>query len=125
MPVSLSIGAIGFSFLPSGWSSFKNCSLDITNTNSSISADYRYSYSHVSLALILVMQFVVCIGISIIPFILISEVFPFRLRSMLCSITTASRYIFAAISSKLYYNIEMWLSLPGSAAFYGFISLTG
>lgn len=44
---------------------------------------------------------------------------------MLCSISTADRYIFAAISTKMYYNIETWLTLPGAAAFYGFISLTG
>lgn len=27
--------------------------------------------------------------------------------------------------TKSYYNIEMWLTLPGAIAFYGFISLIG
>lgn len=49
----------------------------------------------------------------------------YRLRSMLCSITTADRYVFSAISTKVFYNIETWLSLPGAAAFYGFISFAG
>lgn len=44
---------------------------------------------------------------------------------MLVSIVSGIRYIFGAISTKLYYNIELWLTLPGAAAFYGFVSLAG
>lgn len=44
---------------------------------------------------------------------------------MFCSIITGVRYILAAVSTKLYYNIEMWLSLSGAAVFYGLISLIG
>lgn len=44
---------------------------------------------------------------------------------MLLSIISGFRYIFVAFSTKLYYNIELWLSLPGAAAFYGLITLIG
>lgn len=74
----LFLGSIGFSFFPSGWSSFKNSADVIETRNISIASEYINTYSHVSLGLIMIMQFVVCIGISIIPFILTSEVFPFK-----------------------------------------------
>ncbi|XP_055299314.1 facilitated trehalose transporter Tret1-like [Sitodiplosis mosellana] len=128
------LSAIGFTFFPStDWSSFEMASpssaSNSTITSSSMNAtalrESVGNYSYLALALILIMQFAVNSGISMVPFILISEVFPFKLRSMLCSITTTDRYIFVAISSKIYYNIETWFSLPGAAAFYGFISLTG
>lgn len=44
---------------------------------------------------------------------------------MLLSIISGCRYIFVAFSTKLYYNIESWLSIPGAAAFYGVITLFG
>lgn len=48
-----------------------------------------------------------------------------RLRSFLCGITLAIRYFIAAISTKLYYIVEVWLTLPGTILFYGIISLIG
>lgn len=48
-----------------------------------------------------------------------------RSRSFLCGIATANQYILASIAAKTYYNIEMWLTLPGSTLFYGCISLFG
>lgn len=44
---------------------------------------------------------------------------------MLLSIVHGCRYIFVAFSTKLYYNVETWLSVPGAAAFYGLITLIG
>ncbi|XP_055326876.1 facilitated trehalose transporter Tret1-like [Sitodiplosis mosellana] len=97
----------------------------MSQANSMIIRDSIGDYNYLPLALLLIMQFFVKIGVTTIPLLLTGEVLPFKLRSMLCSISTADRYIFTAISTKMYYNIETWFSLPGAAAFYGFISLTG
>lgn len=51
--------------------------------------------------------------------------FFFRSRSFLCGIAAANRYVLATVATKTYYNIEMWLSLPGAIGFYGFISFIG
>lgn len=51
--------------------------------------------------------------------------FSFRVRSILCGAAAANRYIFAAIATKSYYNIELWLSLPGSMVLYGTLSFIG
>lgn len=81
-------GAIGFTFIPSTrWSSFQiplpsnasnNSAIALTNSTAAsahVSVGY---YSYLVLALILIMQFAVNIGISIVPFMLIGEVFPFK-----------------------------------------------
>lgn len=83
------------------------------------------NYSYLALVLILVMQFASNVGVANVAFMLIGEVFPFQFRAMLVSIVSGVRYLFGAISTKMYYNIEMWLSLPGAAAFYGCVSLVG
>lgn len=44
---------------------------------------------------------------------------------MLSGIAVGCRYVFASIATKTYYDIEMWLSLPGATLFYGAISLIG
>lgn len=49
----------------------------------------------------------------------------FRLRSFLCGLTLALRYVFAALATKTYYNVEMWLSLPGVILFYAVIGAIG
>lgn len=51
--------------------------------------------------------------------------FIFRSRTFLCGIATANQYVLASIATKTYYDIEMWLSLPGAILFYGVISLIG
>lgn len=49
----------------------------------------------------------------------------FRLRSFLCGLTLAIRYGLAALATKSYYNLELWLTMPGAILFYGIISLIG
>lgn len=49
----------------------------------------------------------------------------FRMRSFLCGLTLASSYILASIATKTYYNLEMWLSLPGAILVYGLNSVIG
>lgn len=51
--------------------------------------------------------------------------FAFRSRTFLCGIATANQYVVASIATKTYYDVEMWLSLPGAILFYGIISLIG
>lgn len=43
----------------------------------------------------------------------------------MCGISLALRYFIAAISTRLYYDIELWLTLSGAILFYGIISFIG
>lgn len=96
-----------------------------TEMNSATVSESVGNYSYLALVLILIMQFALNVGVSNVAFIFIGEVFPFQFRAMLVSIVCGIRYVFGAISTKMYYNIELWLSLPGAAAFYGCVSLVG
>lgn len=77
----IGLGVFGFVFLPSGFSSFdiasNNATLgNLTNFGATRESIGRYSY--LPLALILIMQFFITIGITTIPSLLTSEVFPFK-----------------------------------------------
>lgn len=48
-----------------------------------------------------------------------------RTRSFLCGIATANHYLVASLITKTYYNIEIWLSLPGAILFYAVIGVIG
>lgn len=77
----IGLGIFGFVFLPSGFSSFDIASNNATLVNSTDFSDIRKSighYSYLPLALILIMQFFITIGITTIPQLLTSEVFPFK-----------------------------------------------
>ncbi|XP_031634375.1 facilitated trehalose transporter Tret1-like [Contarinia nasturtii] len=121
---SFGLGIYGYVFCPPGWSSFQDNPEEAPikyNYIRSVVGDYGY----LALALILVMQFATKIGVSGLPHIYVSEVFPLKSRTFLCGIVTANQYVVAAIATKTYYNVETWLSLPGAIIFYGIISLTG
>lgn len=73
------LGAFGFSFLPSGVTSFNTISIsNEMSTNVTISHESIGNYNYLPLALLLIMQFFVTIGITTIPFMLTGEVFPFK-----------------------------------------------
>lgn len=48
-----------------------------------------------------------------------------RLRSVLCDLATTFIGGFDAIATKAYFDVELWLSLPGATLFYGLITLIG
>lgn len=48
-----------------------------------------------------------------------------RMRSLLCGVSLASSYVLASIATKTYYNLEMWLSLPGAILLFGLNSVIG
>lgn len=70
-------GIYGFILLPSGWTSFRKYPFE-----SSDKFDYIRGvvgdYGYIALALMLVMQFATKIGVSGLPHIFVSEVFPFK-----------------------------------------------
>lgn len=49
----------------------------------------------------------------------------YRSRSFMCGIVIGVRYIFSTTSTKVYFNIEEWLSLPGAMCFYATVCLAG
>lgn len=57
--------------------------------------------------------------------ILIHEKYPFRIRSIAIGTAAAMNFVFAFVSKKTYYNLEMALSMPGVSLLYCAISCVG
>lgn len=75
---SSKLGIYGFKFFPSGWSSFEPHSNITSHSNSEYMQEVVGNYSYFALAMFLIMQFFICYGVSSIPNIMMSEVFPFK-----------------------------------------------
>ncbi|PSN58488.1 hypothetical protein C0J52_00818, partial [Blattella germanica] len=59
------------------------------------------------------------------PWMLLSEVFPFRTRGLSGGVSAAGCYVFLFLSSKTYLDVERSFSLAGGFLFYGAISCVG
>lgn len=120
----IGLGIYGNIFFPPNWTSFKNPN-DSSVPNFQLIQNIVGNYGHLAFALMFFMYFFTSVGLYAVPTLIHAEVFPFKLRSFLTGVTLALRYLIAAISTKLYYNIEIWLTLSGAILFYGIVSLIG
>lgn len=118
------LGTYGFTFFPLGWTSFKK---DPNEPPIDFAAIQKKggNYSYLIPLIFMIMRFLSKTSIDCMTSMYVGEIFPFRLRSFLCGIAIASDYLLLSISTKIYYNIELWLSLPGANLFYGLIGFIG
>uniref|UniRef100_A0A1B6CBG1 Major facilitator superfamily (MFS) profile domain-containing protein n=3 Tax=Clastoptera arizonana TaxID=38151 RepID=A0A1B6CBG1_9HEMI len=65
------------------------------------------------------------LGLSVIPWMYLSEIFPFRGRGAATGITASVNYLFGFIVTKTFFGIKETLSLAGTFIFYGSITLLG
>lgn len=134
------VGAYGLIFLPSGLNSFHHEESHFETTTDAI--------AYIPLISIYVMQFATSFA-TCTPNLLLSELFPFkwviqriifvvrencsekkywsihRSRALATGIAASTNYFWAFLGTKLYYNFEMSMSLPGTVIFFGFIGVLG
>lgn len=82
-------------------------------------------YLWVPLTLLLAGAFFAHIGIRIIPWMLIGEVFPVNVRSAASGLSSGIGYIFAFLSNKMFLPMLSTLTLPGTFWFYSAVALIG
>ncbi|XP_052868649.1 facilitated trehalose transporter Tret1-like [Anopheles cruzii] len=111
----LCLAVYAFNALPAGWTSF-----DVHTDMSHVS-----SKGYIPMVLFFMLAFFTSVGVLPVPWILLSEVFPFRNRSLACGITAALHYVMSFVTTKTYFNLESALSLPGVILFYGVMGLIG
>lgn len=126
---------MGFIQLPSGISSFDRSQSNEAEIN-----------SFLPLAVFISWTFFSNIGVIALPWMLLSEVFPFkyvkstifytirtnvdtffsnRSRGVATGLAAATNYILAFAATKSYYNLETTLSMPGVSLLYGIIGFLG
>lgn len=64
-------------------------------------------------------------GVVLVPFVMMSELFPFKSRCFATGITSAFGYIIGFVATKSFFNLESLLSLPTALTIYGAIGAVG
>uniref|UniRef100_A0A1B0DJE9 Major facilitator superfamily (MFS) profile domain-containing protein n=1 Tax=Phlebotomus papatasi TaxID=29031 RepID=A0A1B0DJE9_PHLPP len=106
----LALGFYAFTTLPANWSSFdKHIDSEITGTGT------------FPMIVFFAVSFFTSFGIAAIPWMLLSEVFPFKSRGLATGITAALNYVLAFLTTKTYLNVERSMGLHGAAWLYGSI----
>lgn len=82
-------------------------------------------YSWIPLTLLLGSAFLSHIGIRLLPWMLIGEVYPGRIRGVASGITGGTSYIFGFLANKLFLTMITNLTLPGTFLLYSFVSIIG
>ncbi|XP_058448099.1 facilitated trehalose transporter Tret1-like [Malaya genurostris] len=111
----LSLAIYAFNVFPPGWTSF-DVHKEVNTAN---------GLNYVPMVLFFLLAFATSVGVQPVPWILLSEVFPFKSRSLACGITAALNYIMTFITTKTYFNLENSFSLPGVILFYGICGSIG
>lgn len=111
----LSLAVYAFNVFPPGWSS--SDAHDSVNTANGL--------NYLAMFLFFTLAFATSVGVLPVPWILLSEVFPFKNRSLACGITAALNYAMTFVTTKTYFNLENSFSLPGVILFYGICGAIG
>lgn len=89
-----------------------------------ISVESEEMIRFIPLILLTILRFF-STGILLIPFMMMSELFPFKSRSFSTGITAAVGCITAFGATKSFYNLKNWFTLPGTFLVYGMIGAIG
>lgn len=82
-------------------------------------------YLWIPLTLIIAGAYFAHLGIRVIPWMLIGEVFPVNVRSAASGLSSGIGYICAFLSNYLFLHMVSWLTLPGTFWFYSAMAMGG
>uniref|UniRef100_A0A1B6CRC6 Major facilitator superfamily (MFS) profile domain-containing protein n=1 Tax=Clastoptera arizonana TaxID=38151 RepID=A0A1B6CRC6_9HEMI len=92
---------------------------------SMVQEKYGYSNPWIPLTLFIILFFSMSLGISPIPWTLLSEIFPPRGRGIAGGLSAASFYILYFMVTKTFLDMENLIHLYGVFYFYGVLGLVG
>lgn len=82
-------------------------------------------YLWIPLTLIITGAYFAHLGIRVVPWMLIGEVFPVNVRSAASGLSSGIGYICAFLSNYLFLHMVSWFTLPGTFWFYSAIAIIG
>lgn len=109
----IGMGSYAQTVFPSGYNSFD------------MKTDIDIPVSSFPLVAYLILQFCTNGGVTSTPWMLLSEVFPFKSRGLATGITAALNYVLGFITTKTYLNLDKGLALSGAMWFYTAVNLIG
>ncbi|XP_073953595.1 facilitated trehalose transporter Tret1-like [Choristoneura fumiferana] len=105
---------------PTGDSNINGTLMDADLTKSLISG-----YSWIPTTLLLLLAFITHLGIRLLPWILIGEVFSARTRSGGAGLASAVGYIFGFLTNRMYIALLDTISVWGTYGLYGVVCIAG
>jgi len=75
--------------------------------------------------MLIVLQFFTGYGVAPVPWMLVSEVFPFRGRSLASGVAAAASYILGFVATKTFLSLQATLTLGGVFLLYGTLTFLG
>ena len=82
-------------------------------------------YRWIPTLLMVAVAFFSHIGLKMLPWVLIGEVFPPEVRSFASGCASSIGYIFSSIASKLFLYMKSGMTLPGTFLFYAAVNFVG
>lgn len=83
------------------------------------------SYSWIPLTLMLSSAFLSHCGIRLLPWMLVGEIYPSKIRGVASGLTGGTSYVFGFSANKLFLTMQSNLTLPGTFIFNSMVSLIG
>lgn len=83
-----------------------------------------HTTSVIPLILFILLQ-LFTVGIVLVPFMLLGEMFPAKIRGLVTGITTAILNIFTFVATKSFFDLENWLNLPSAMSIYAVCGIIG
>lgn len=110
----ISLGIYGAMTLPAGWSSFEKHNIEDVPGN-----------GWFPMVIFFLLAFITSAGMIPIPWMLLSEVFPYKSRASASGIVAAMAYIMVFTATKTYLDLENALGMPGLIFLYGAVGIFG
>lgn len=107
-------GTYGFIYLPPNVKSFQHRKMLMETHTTSV----------IPLVLLILLQ-LFTVGIVLVPFMLLGEMFPAKVRGLVTGITTAILNVFTFVASKSFFDLENWLNLPSAMWIYALCAIIG
>lgn len=97
----------------------KNVHMEVTTITEST------EFSWIPLALLLLSALLSHSGIRLLPWMLIGEVYPAKIRGVSSGISGGTGYVFGFLANKLFLSMVSTLTLPGTFLLYSCVSFIG
>ncbi|XP_055716568.1 facilitated trehalose transporter Tret1-like [Phlebotomus papatasi] len=107
---SIALGFYANIVLPYGWSSF--------DKHTEVPGDGIFP-----MVMFFALSFITSVGMTPVPWMLLSEVFPFKARATSAGMVAALYYVMIFTSTKTYLNLERGLGLDGISWLYGAVAI--
>lgn len=98
---------------------------DVNETSSTVSDFQTHQNSWIPLTLLLASALLSHTGIRLLPWMLIGEVYPAKIRGIASGLTGGTSYIFGFMANKLFLSMVGTLTLPGTFLLYSCVSAFG